>query len=210
MATADHTEMTVTQALHIFKTEIIVDDFGIYRAKKRETNSKLCAINRIRRLNALNKIYNNVTGKYPYLNWTAIPREQDDNDDEKFCICGHAIHESHIIRYIGKQTVDVAHGSECIKKVHSDFKDDPDAAKFVDTFKTDLAKLKRTCPTCKSNKFVKDTHCGGAVCKIEEMRKKAEEWENSRAEREQKLREERENSTKDTRGGHTLPGSTCR
>jgi hypothetical protein len=177
-------EMTMREALRIIKTELILDSKGVYRAIDKETNSKKCYMNRMRRLNAINKFIGNETDKFPYLNWLPLAQEENDDDDQVLCICGHPITTSHVLIYKPKTDIQIAHGSECIKRVRTEFVDYPEAEEFVESFNKDHAKLKRTCFICKGKKLVKNKFCGGEECELTIAKRKQEQAEKLRAEQE--------------------------
>lgn len=179
-------EMSLNKAMYIIKNEISLDSRGVYRAIEQETDSKKCAINRMRRLSAINKFIDNETGKFPYLNWLPVAQEENDFEDGCLCICGHQIATSHILIYKPDRTKMIAHGSECIKRVRTEFADEPEAEEFVNSFKSDIAKMKRTCPTCKGEKRVKDAFCGYEECKITMFNRAQAEFNRVQAEAEEK------------------------
>ena len=186
-------EMSIQLATYIIKNELHIVN-GVYRAIKKENNKKQCAINRIRRLTAINKLIGNQTGEFPYLNWLPVAQEQNDFEEGYLCICGHQIATSHVLIYKPNKTTMIAHGSECITKVRTEFADEPEAEEFVNSFKSDIAKIKRTCPTCKGTKLVKNKYCGDNECKLTKFKREQAEYILILAEAEQKrkLKEEEE------------------
>lgn len=186
--------MTPKQALRIIKDEIVIDSRGVYRAIEKENNKKQCAINRMRRLKALNKFIGNETGEFPYLNWLPVAQEENDYEEGYLCICGHPISTSHVLIYKPKPDIQIAHGSECIKRVRTEFVDCPEATEFVNSFKTDIAKQKRTCPTCRGTKLVKHEYCGDTECKLTKLRREQELEKERRhkQEKEQKKKQEKQ------------------
>jgi hypothetical protein len=188
-------EMSLNKAMYIIKNEISLDSRGVYRAIEKETDSKKCAINRMRRLNALNKLIGNETGKFPYLNWLPVAQEENDFEEGYLCICGHPIATSHVLIYKPDRTKMIAHGSECIKRVRTEFADEPEAEEFVNNFKSDIAKMKRTCPTCKGVKRVKDAFCGDEECKLTKFNREQAEFRLAKLKK-RKLKEEAEEKTK--------------
>ena len=128
---------------------------GMWMAKEIETSPIQCAINRDRRIRALNYIiFDDSYEDDPYCNWIAIPGEYQDTN--LVCICGKKIDRCDILSLRDEPDVKVCIGSECVKRVGSgDINTD-----FYAYYK----KQKKTCPDCKGPKCIKYKYCGDSVC----------------------------------------------
>ena len=128
---------------------------GIWMAKEIETSPIQCAINRDRRIRALNLHYfDDSCEDDPYCPWIAIPSEYLDTN--LVCICGKKIDRCDILSLSETSDIKICIGSECVKRVGSgDINTD---------FYADYKERKKTCPDCKGPKCIKYKYCGDSVC----------------------------------------------
>jgi hypothetical protein len=127
----------------------------MWMAKEIETSPKQCAINRNRRIRALNLLYfGDSHDADPYHEWMAIPSEYKDTN--LVCLCGKKIDKCDVMSLNIDANIKVCIGSECVKRV---------GGECVDTdYYANYQNLKETCPTCGEPKCKKYKYCGDDVC----------------------------------------------
>ena len=136
--------------------EIEQDKHGIYRASTSETCSKKCAINRTRRIQALNEHLDD-KAEFLYENWERGYAFLSKDKDR--CLCGHEIKNNYACLHIPSNTVIVL-GSSCVDKIYDEYegtKHEAAAARFVE-------RMTMTCPECKNRKVKSYEFCGKNIC----------------------------------------------
>jgi hypothetical protein len=133
----------------------------MWMAKEIETSPKQCALNRNRRIRALNLLYFDDThDSDPYHEWMVTPSEYSDTN--LVCLCGKKISKCDVMSLKIDAGIKVCIGSECVKRIGGEcvYRE----GSVGNDYYTNYQNLRETCPTCGEPKCKKYTYCGNEVC----------------------------------------------